>query len=198
MNLPSTQNIYYKKLNGYRCDHRNKWYLVSEKILTLSELALFDFYIDISDFDTKHTTFGMFEVDFLCISQIFNCSQSSIRYRHNRLMALNLVSKISRRNFFVVTNPKRYTPPGVWKGEASDYSKREKSQPVEKIFQSIGINFQPTEEKVQRTENNASHPLKESSTKALGSFKGESRFNNASTLPLEDIEWILCHVDEKK
>lgn len=136
-----------KKLNGYRASHRNKWLLIKHKILTLQELSLLEFYVDIMDFDCRHEKFSEFEVDFKEIKEIFNCkSPTTIRNWHSKLLLLGFISKTEKRGFYKISCPKRYISPGKWQGEASFYSRAEKGLAIENILSNFGINLQPNEE----------------------------------------------------
>ncbi len=171
------KNRYRKKLNGYRCSHRNKWLLVQEYYLSLQALALLEFYIDIFDFDVKHDSFGLFSVDFEAIASIFNKSQNTIRSWHSQLLKVGLIKATKEKNHCKMLYSKRYIAPGRWQGEASQYSQNEKNQPAEIIFQSIGGKFQKTGQIVQPIKKKNQSLLKDSTSIALGSSKVDSKFS---------------------
>ncbi len=170
-----------RKLNGYRCSHRNKWLLLHEKVLSLQSLILLEFYVDIFDFDSKHEMFGTFLVDFPAFSTIFNCSLSTIRNWHRELVIGGFVGPTDTRNVYRLVNPIRYIVPGHWKGQASYYSEFEKNQPVTEIVQLMKQNVQPITAKV------ALSPRLET-PKALVSSKDES--SDYVGLSREDVDWI--------
>ncbi len=166
-----------RKLNGYRCSHRNKWTLLHEKVLSLQALMLLEFYVDIFDFDSKHETFGTFTVDFPAFSSIFNCSISTIRNWNRELVNGGFVKPTDTRNIYKLVNALRYIVPGHWKGQASYYSEFEKNQPVEEIVQLMKQNVQPDTTKVALTPRLRT-PI------ALASYKDELGITE------EDGEWI--------
>src|SRR3990167_11412807 len=145
------KRISMKKLNGYRPTHRNKWVLIREKILTLQELALWEFYADIVDFDKKHEKFGLFEVDFVDIASLFNCSSNTIRNWHNKLVLLQLIKR-ARKGFYELVSVERFINPSKWNGKAHEFTEKEKDQPIEIILQSFGLDFQTVKEKIQSSE----------------------------------------------
>lgn len=170
-----------RKLNGYRCSHRNKWVLLHEKVLSLQSLLLLEFYVDIFDFDSKHEAFGNFLVDFPSFSTIFNCSLSTIRNWHRELVSGGFIEPTDTRNIYKLVNALRYIVPGHWKGQASYYSEFEKNQPVTEIVQLMKQNVQPD------TAKPALSPRLRPSI-ALVSSKDESC--DYVGLPKDDIEWI--------
>lgn len=189
--INTTQLPYKNKFNGYRCSHRNRWLLVAYKKITIQPLMLFDFYIDISDFDHKHTTYGTFQVNYSKIATLFHCSENTIRNWHNALVKLNLIHPTDEKQIFKLQNPERYIAPGVWRGQASGYAKEEKNQTVETLLQFMSQNIQIAENNVKPVATNDSHSLKENAIKALGLSKYPSKVvtsNNKFTE--EDKEWL--------
>jgi hypothetical protein len=170
-----------RKLNGYRCSHRNKWILLHEKVLSLQALMLLEFYVDIFDFDSKHETFGTFTVDFSAFSTIFNCSLSTIRNWHRELVGGGYVEPTDTRNVYKLINALRYIVPGHWKGQASYYSEFEKNQPVTEIVQLMKQNVQPVTAEPTLSPR-LPRPI------ALVSSKDES--SDYVGLPKDDIKWI--------
>lgn len=167
-----------KKLNGYRPSHRNRWMLVENKILSLQELSLLEFYIDLMDFDKKHDGYGKFEVDFKEMMLVFNCkSSNTIRNWHNTLLKLGFIKKTQKHNIYALSTPERNINPGAWGGKASEFAQREKDQPIAVILQNIGIELQAIEEKVQPVVKKGDDLALKGEVKALGSSKDESKDN---------------------
>jgi hypothetical protein len=164
--------------------------MVSNKLLSLQALSLYEFYIDISDFDYKHYSHGSLTVRFAEISRIFNCSESTIRNWHKELIDVKLISKTDERNIYRLINPQRYALPGFWKGEASQYSRLEKNQPADKILQLMKQEFQSTEQNSQHVEKSSPNNLEKYRSKALGSSKVYSQVGNNTTLTEEDKKWL--------
>ncbi|PIR58591.1 MAG: hypothetical protein COU69_04680 [Candidatus Pacebacteria bacterium CG10_big_fil_rev_8_21_14_0_10_56_10] len=181
---------YRRKLNGYRCSHRNRWLLLSAKIISLQALSLLEFYIDISDFDQKHEAYGTYQVYFDEIAKIFTCSQGTIRNWHKELVMLKLISPTKKKGVYKLYVPKRYISPGFWRGEASTYAKEEKGQSVEVIFQSMKKEFEPAEKNDQPNDKNSDSPVKDDSSIALGSSKDEYKISQNNGLSEEDKRWL--------
>lgn len=167
-------NQYKKKFNGYRNSHRNRWRLVQRGYLSIQVFALFELYLDIFDFDIKHPSFGVFFVDFDAIAAILSKSPNTIRAWHNQLLDLGLVKRSYPRGYYEIKHPKRYIASGAWGGEAKQYVQREKDQPVEVIFQSIGGKVRKTEQVVQPIEKKEGFYLEKPSAKALSSSTVDS------------------------
>jgi hypothetical protein len=167
---------YSRKLNGYRCSHRNKWLLISCGVLTMQELSLLEFYADIFDFDKNHPNCGLFEVDFHAIAQIFNKSNNTIRNWHNRLLNLGFIKSTNKRKAYRLVIHERYTSPGFWEGKAAKYAKQEKDQPIEIILQNFGINLQKIGGEDQPVVKNNSKTARKIKSIAIVSSKDESRF----------------------
>jgi hypothetical protein len=202
-----------KKLNGYRPVHKNRWLLIKHGVLTIQELSLFEFYIDISDFDIRHEKFGQFEERFKEFSTIFQRRTTTLRNWHNKLLKLRFIQKTDRVHIYTITNPKRYiTSSSMWKGEAAKYAKQETDQTIEIILQSIGIDFQKTKEKVQSTEQKGGKLASNKPTIDLGSYKDESKYSLRSKeeyqrihkegkyehITPSDIEWIDNDMIQRK
>ena len=184
--MKTVDSIYRQKLNGYRCTHRNRWLLISSGIVSLQALSLFEFYIDISDFDQNHKNHGTFQVNFPEIAVIFICSQGTIRNWHKELLNLELISPSGQKGIYYLSIPRRYTPPGFWRGEASYHAKLEKNQTAETILQSMTKSFESTEKYSQPDGRNSNNNLKKRVLIALGSSKDEYK----SSLTKEDKQWL--------
>lgn len=188
INIPAD---YRRKLNGYRCCHRNKWLLISNGILSLPALSLLEFYIDISDFDIKHLSFGTLKVRFEKIALVFRCSSNTIRNWHNELIKAELVYPSEDRDIYQLKIPKRYIAPGTWKGEASNYAKVEKDQPAENIFQIMRNGIQEIVINPQPIGRKTVAQVKNGDSIALGSSKVSSGLNEGKgQLTEEDKEWL--------
>jgi hypothetical protein len=162
-----------RKLNGYRLSHRNKWLLVKHKKLTIQELILLEFYIDIFDFDIRHEKFGMFEIDFREIAMVFNNSSSTIRNWHKGILEKKLIKKTNKRGWYRLVNPERYIPSGKWKGNPTTFVGQEKDQSVETILQSMKYETQPSESFSQPVEEKTPSSASNNHSKALGSYKDD-------------------------
>lgn len=165
-----------KKLNGYRPTHRNRWKLLAEDILSLQQLSLLEYYADIVDFDKSHEKYGLFEVNFEEISQIFKCSTSSVRGWHHIILLLGFVEKSSKKHWFKLVCHERFINPGKWGGQAKHYQEIEKDQPIEIILQSFGINLQTVREKLQqvkKTKGKYKVVTAKTDSIAIGSYKDE-------------------------
>jgi len=120
------------KLKGYRVSHRNKWLILQNRILTLQELALFEFFIDISDFDPRHDKFGIFEVFLDEVSDVFGKSQDSIRIWHKGLLTKKFIAPYDvKRKFYQLKNPLRYNTK-----KAEEFHKYENNdKPIQTILE---------------------------------------------------------------
>lgn len=166
------------KLNGYRASHRNKWLFVRHKILTLQELSLLEFYADTLVFDKDKDNFGLFEVNFRKITEIFQCkSENTVRNWHNKLLKLGFIKITKEKHYYKLACFLRYISTGFWQGKAGEYAELEKNQPIEKILQNFGINLQPIEEKPQPVVKKSIKLASEKSTIALVSSKDNSSYS---------------------
>jgi len=164
-----------KKLNGYRASHRNKWRLIQHGILNIQELSLLEFYVDITDFDKEHETFGRFSTNFPEIAKIFNCkSDNTVRNWHKKLINSGFIKPTHATREYEFVCFLRYIPPGFWGGEAAQYASREKDKPVAKILQIIGVKLQNIGQKVQPVGEKKNKTTLNTTLKALGSFKDDS------------------------
>lgn len=208
------------KLNGYRPSHRNRWLLIKENVLTLQQLTLFEYYIDIMDFDNRHSGYGTFEVDFILLTEIFNNrSANTARNWHSVLLKKGFIKKAGKANIFTITNPERYIQSGMWQGKPEQYVKQEKDQPIEVILRSIGVNLQKNEVHLQNVVKNNSDIDSENISRTLVSSKDNSNVslnryviikqnvrsdkeydllsNNLNSLSVDDMRWIDQNVAEK-
>lgn len=164
------------KLNGFRATHRNKWLFIKERVLSIQELCLLEFYADNFDFDNEHSTFGEIKVNFVQIANIFGCSsQNTIRNWHKKLLDRGFIRKTDIREIYQLACCERYIAPSVkWKGKAAYYAQNETNQSLETILQNFGISFQSIGQKIQpigkRRELLATNPI----TIAISSSKDDS------------------------
>jgi hypothetical protein len=189
MKIKQLDSPYLSKLNGFRCSHRNKWLLIEANKMSLQALSLFEFYIDVSDFDYKHKGYGTFFVDYVEIAKLFNCSQGTIRNWHKELIELELILKTNRRGIYELINPKRYTLPGKWRGGAHTFVNLEKNQRIEIILQRMTQEIDLVEDNFQPIEENSRESLKDARSIALGSSKVEYK-GDSKGFGKEDIDWI--------
>lgn len=122
------------KLKGYRVSHRNKWLVLQQDVLTIQELILLEFYIDISDFDSRHDKFGIFEVFLDEISEVFGKSQDSIRIWHKGLLSKKFIAPYDiKRKLYQLKNPRRYSTK-----EANQYHMHENiDNPIQTILEDM-------------------------------------------------------------
>jgi len=166
-----------KKLNGYRPTHRNKWFLIYSETLSYRALLLFEYYLDIFDFDIHHDTFGEFHVSFSQIRELFRIkSDNTIRSWHDELLATGLIQETNRPHIFLIKNPLRYINPGLkWKGEAAQYASDEKDQSIGYILKKIGSIIQPLVGNTQKIENNSNNIGTNNIPRGIASSKDNQR-----------------------
>ena len=177
------------KLNGYRPSHRNRWKVLKEGILTTQEFLLYEYILDQFDFDPSHEKFGMFELYLDEVSTVFNKQSGSVRSWLNGLLTKGFVEKTNRKYLFKLISPLKHINPGFQKGEAAQFAKLDKDQPIEQILQNMGIKFQSLGKKVQRIEQKREPNLKQDSSRAIGSFKVDSRFSYSNVNEVEDKDY---------
>ena len=201
------------KLAGYRAGHRNRWLLVKNRVLTLSEFLLLEYYIDMMDFDQKHEKFGTFEVFLDEVAKIFGRKEDTIRKWHKGLVSKDFIQLFEkRRKLFKIKAPLRYLTGEAWGGKAAQYAREEKNRPLDSLLENV--QFSPREvEKNQKSnsglaDNNSPKPPSNPS-KALGSSKGRYKVTTDEEyqrihrelhfehLTPEDLRWIDENVKEK-
>jgi len=163
------------KLNGYRASHRNKWFLITQKILTPQEFLLFEYYLDLMDFDKSHKdNFSTFEAFLDDIALVFNKHKDTTRIWHDGLLTKGFIKVADpKRKLYTVKSPLRYVAGNKWGGEASIYAKEEKDQTQEFILENIRF-FQLEEEKTQLKSDEKVDISINIAKNSLGSSKGES------------------------
>lgn len=139
------------RLNGYRVSHRNKWYFIQHGILSVQELALLEFYVDLFCFNPSQPNFGTFKVNFEEVQDVFHCkSDTTVRNWHKRLLEVGFIKTTNNPHVFELICSKRYIGQSLKiKGEANKYQLLEQNQPIETILQSFGIDFQSIGKNIQ-------------------------------------------------
>jgi hypothetical protein len=182
------------KLNGYRAWHRNTWLLIASNTLTAQAVLLYQFLIDQADFDKKHRTFGMVEVNFKLIGQIFHKkSPNTSKSWFDELLKIGFIKKTKRRDWYELSQFSRYITPGFWQGKAADFAKKENNQSIEEITQIIASETQFNEPKFQSIEEMVTILTQDDSSRALGSSKDQSGLSK-QTFGEEDKEWISKNI----
>lgn len=138
-------------LNGYRASHKNKWFLITKRILTPQQFILFEYYLDLMVFDKEHKDlFGKFQAYPEEVANVFNKTVESINEWNNGLIAKGFISLVNKKRcIYTVKSPLRYVV-GLdqWRGEASIYAKAEKKKPEEFILGNM-VFFLQKEENIQ-------------------------------------------------
>lgn len=184
------------KLNGYRATHRNRWLLLTNKILSEKEFLLFEYYLDSMDWDLKHEKPGVLEVFFDELAVKFDKTPETVKEWHNGLLNKGFVCLYDKkRNIYEIKNPDRYALDGRSGGKASKYYKEENSnRTIDFLLQNISFSPDKIELIPQKTTSVA---LKEE--KALGSFKGESSLHSitspSSSFPSVSKKVVLIKQD---
>lgn len=164
------------KLNGYRASHRNKWFLITQGILSPQEFLLFEYYLDLMLFDrSKGDKFAVFEVFPEEIAHVFNKHEDTVKNWHDGLLAKGFIKIVDeKRKLYTVKSPLRYVIGLVqWGGEASGYAKEEKDQMPEFILENVRFSPPKSEQILPKVDT----PALNSSTStenSLSSSKGNS------------------------
>ncbi len=150
------------KLIGYRASHRNRWLLITNKILDDKEFLLFEYYLDAMVWDLTNFKAGVFEVFFEEIAPIFNKSISTIRDWHNNLLEKGFIQLIDKkRSLYSIQSPARYQFDGRKGGKASKYYEDEEANPtIGFLLQNICFSPQKFGKNQQNTTNLASNDKK--------------------------------------
>src|SRR5260221_344137 len=159
------------KRNGYRPTHRNKWLFLEKMVLSSQALQLLEYYADLMDFDHSHPNYGIVKVDFEEIGRVFHKTTGAVRNWHNELEKKGFISLWDKRGkLYRLVNHERYVGPSPkWKGKAAEIARTETNQPIEKILQHFGIDFQSVANSVQPVEKKQSRKAETSVSIALGS-----------------------------
>lgn len=167
------------KLNGFRASHRNRWLLIKKGVLDIREFLLFEYYIDSIDFDTRHDNFGSFEAFHEDTSKIFSKRPDTIEDWHNSLLKKGFIKVFDeKRKLFKIKSPERYGI--VFGGKANEYTKNEKITPTLGFILN-NICFFPENAEINPPKDTL--PASNNTSKALGSFKGNSSLSNAVSVP---------------
>lgn len=220
------ENRYYKKLNGYRASHRNKWYFIEKGILTREAFLLLDFYADIFSFDDRKEDYGLVEADFESLRKIFNCkSDQTIRNWNNELLNKGFIESTNFHQIYKLVCCERYLLNcKLWKGKANHYQELEKNQPIGIIIQSFGLKpdligscFQPvgTKQLIKTDLTSKSHSINIVSSKyeynvypkkicikqavrTIEEYEQIYKDGNDQSLTPEDMQWIDENVVENR
>jgi len=157
-----------------------KWEIIKNRILTIEELLLFEYYIDQMDFDKRHKNYGKFTVNFQEISKLFAYkSENSIRNKHKKLIQLKFIYPTQEKGLYAIFNPDRYVAQtNKWQGKVNDFQTEEANQPFDKIVQNIAGNIQPNATKLQTIEKNTTNLIKHDNPRSLVSSKFKSNVLN--------------------
>lgn len=157
------------KLNGYRATHRNRWFLLQNRILTSQEFLLFEYYLDSMDFDYKHENYGLFTAYPEVVAEYFNKGIETINDWSKGLLNKSFIEIVDKkREVYRLKSPERYGT--SFGGKASDFAKKEKTaKTLDNILQNICFNPEKAKIIPKKVNGLASNLL----PKALGSFKGE-------------------------
>ena len=157
------------KLSGYRVSHKNRWLLLKNGILNSQEFLLFEYYLDLMDFDQSHENFGRFEAFLNEVAIYFGKQEETVREWHNGLLGKGFIQVADkRRGLFSIKSPARYS--NAFGGKASQFATDEKTTPtIDFILQNIcfspeKVKTNPPKDDVLDSNNTA---------KALGSYKDE-------------------------
>lgn len=179
---------------GYRVTHRNRWALITQKILTQKEFLLFEYYLDIMDWDPEHKKYGFFEVYLDDIAPVFKVSTDAIRIWNKGLVNKRFIKLLDKKHKqYAVKNPSRYLLDGRGGNKASTFTGQES---IEGNFEIVLVNMRFPQEK---NEKNQKKELTTASSdgKPLASSKvGNSVDLEFVSLSEEDINWINNNVKE--
>ncbi|OGM59100.1 hypothetical protein A3A75_05580 [Candidatus Woesebacteria bacterium RIFCSPLOWO2_01_FULL_39_10] len=132
-------------INGYRVSHRNRWLLLKNKILTIHEFLLLEYYIDVSDWDDRHKKYGVFEAYLEEISEEFGRKKDAVRKWHNGLYSKKfIVAYDLKRKLFQLKSPQRYNTKN-----AEVFHKEEDN---EKALETLLLNITFSTEEIEKTQ----------------------------------------------
>lgn len=166
------------KLNGFRASHRNKWILVACRLITQQELSLYEYYVDVADFDPRHNVFGCFEDDLYQTANIFQYSSlTSVRSKRNKLVKIGLIRALRKRDWFQIPYYDRFL---LSKHErykkAHEYHSIEKELNIEIILKNYGVKQEFIDEIDQKIDRFHIDHLMNTSPINIVSSKVESKF----------------------
>lgn len=174
------------KWYGFRATHRNRWELISEGILTDKQLIMYEYLIDMADWDEKHKkTFGLVEFMPDEIARVFHVTRETINCRFKRLSRMGFVRiHDSKRSLFKITKFDRYTP-----YHAFSYAKEERGLPIRRVLASWDLfpvknkEINDENEIIRQTDQNL---LKRIESKVYVSFKDKSTYIHDEDTDLSD------------
>lgn len=139
-------NRLLKKLNGYQKAPRARFKLLSEGRLTQEEFLLYELTIAITDWDSKHETYGTFEATNQEIAELLGWKSDTTVLKHKR----NLIKK----DIFLIENDGRIKAKGFdkWQLRLSNPSKN-KDETVEKQPNILKIEDKASEIKDDRSQD---------------------------------------------
>lgn len=193
------------KLNGYRPSHRNRWHLISEKVLSREEFLVFEVYLDSMVCYRDKDLFGQANVTLEEIAKILGYKSASGVSKHRaKLVKLGILIPTSKESVFKIYNAERYLPKNSKSiGKASAFAEGEKNQPAESILENIGSHIQLNENRLQQNEDHLQYneiKLQHSETKSIILPKQStskellSSFNVVSNISLEEKEKSLAEI----
>ena len=196
-------------MKGYRATHRNRWTLLKRNILTAKEFLLFEYYLDLMDWDPKHRIYGEFQTFLEDTATVFDLSEDAIRIWHNGLVSKNFILLVSKRlGKYKIKNPSRYLLDGRKGGKASEFGKQENEiDDFETVLKNICFSQQKIEKNQQNTIKSAStyvEPLISSKVDDLSmspirtreEYRQIKKELDFKLLTEEDMEWIDANVRE--
>ncbi len=80
------ENKLLNKLHGFDCAPKDRFQLLTFNIFNTNELALYEFYITITDWDPRHKTYGCINTTDKEVSDILGCDKSTITRTRNKLI----------------------------------------------------------------------------------------------------------------
>lgn len=180
------RNPLFKKLKGYQKAPRDRFQLLSNKVLSQEELALYELGIAITDWDEEHTeTYGTFQATDIDLAGILGWKVASTVNRHRR----SLITK----GWFIEREDSRITAKDFhqWELRRNSSAKMHKADADTQTFNS---EKQIDDAEMQRNQpQNNSYPL--------GSYKGNLvSFDSSSYEDISDEEMdkIAIEIDRKR
>lgn len=126
------------KIKGFRASHKNRWLLLSNKILTLQEFLLYEFDLDNININPESINYGTFEFFPEELAPIFNRGIDTIDDWHKGLLTKQFIQTHDpKRKLYLIKNPSRYEVGRRLQGEAAHYAKEEDDITIEKLLQTL-------------------------------------------------------------
>ncbi len=137
------------KLSGFRLSHRNRWQLITHKILHREDLFVFEMYLDAMVFDQRKLNFGEAKITLKELAHNLGYSSASmLSASRKKLVKLGFLIPTLEKSTFKVCNPQRYFTGKV----AIDYAKSEPNKSVTVMLNNVSSLIQPTEDHLQPSE----------------------------------------------